>query len=266
VNADDFGRSPGINDAVDQAHRHGILTTASLMVAGDACAGAVALARARPRLGVGLHLTLACGRAALPPERVPGLAGADGRFRRGPVAAGLAYFFDRRLAAQIAAETEAQLACFRATGLPLDHVNGHLNLHLHPAVLDVLLPRLPAGTPVRLTHDPFWLNARLAGGAWGARAAHALVFRGLCAAARRKLRRHGVPHARHVFGLLQNGRITAAYVTALAARLPPGDSELYAHPSTTACRHELDALTSPAVRAALAGAGVQLIRHRDLAA
>ena len=56
VNADDFGRSRSINEAVIRAHREGILTTASLMVNEPACAEAVALAKENPRLGVGLHL------------------------------------------------------------------------------------------------------------------------------------------------------------------------------------------------------------------
>ena len=56
VNADDFGRSHAINQAVIRAHREGILTTASLMVNESAADEAVALARENPDLGVGLHL------------------------------------------------------------------------------------------------------------------------------------------------------------------------------------------------------------------
>ena len=71
VNADDFGRSDSINRAVVRAHREGILPTASLMVNEPAAADAVRLARENPKLGVGLHLTLVCGAAALRPERIP---------------------------------------------------------------------------------------------------------------------------------------------------------------------------------------------------
>src|SRR6187549_3013840 len=93
VNADDFGRSRSINEAVVRAHREGILTTASLMVNEPACADAVALARQNPRLGVGLHLTLLCGHSALPPERIPGLVDEAGRFSDHPAAVGFRYFF-----------------------------------------------------------------------------------------------------------------------------------------------------------------------------
>src|SRR5437588_7983476 len=61
INADDFGRSAAINQAVIRAHREGVLTSASLMVNEPAFDEAVQLARENPKLGVGLHLTLLCG-------------------------------------------------------------------------------------------------------------------------------------------------------------------------------------------------------------
>src|ERR1035437_8636195 len=80
VNADDFGRSVSINQAVVRAHQEGVLTTASLMVNEPAFEEAVALARERPALGVGLHLTLLCGHSALPPGEIPGLVNGNGEF------------------------------------------------------------------------------------------------------------------------------------------------------------------------------------------
>ena len=56
-----------------------------------------------------------------------------------PVATGLRYFFKRGLREQLRAEIHAQFEKFRATGLPLDHVNGHLHLHLHPTVFSILM-------------------------------------------------------------------------------------------------------------------------------
>jgi chitin disaccharide deacetylase len=93
VNADDFGFSESTNEAVLRGHLEGILTTASLMVNEPAADQAVRLARQHPTLGVGLHLALVCGRAALPPEKIPDLAAADGQFSGNPVAMGLRYFF-----------------------------------------------------------------------------------------------------------------------------------------------------------------------------
>src|SRR4051812_43534805 len=139
VDADDFGRSHAINKAVVRAHAEGILTAASLMVNEPAMEEAVGLARENPRLGVGLHLSLLCGRSALPPEKIPGLVNARGEFSDRPAAVGFRYFRRRDLHSQLRAEIRAQFQRFQATGLTLDHVNGHLHMHLHPTVFDILM-------------------------------------------------------------------------------------------------------------------------------
>src|SRR5437763_1009851 len=136
VNADDFGRSARVNAAIVRAHREGVLTSASLMVGEPAAGEAVALARENPRLKVGLHLVLADGFASARHDAALGLADAAGMLPPDPVAAGMRYFRERaRLAPAIRAEVEAQLERFRATGLDLHHVDGHLNIHLHPTIL-----------------------------------------------------------------------------------------------------------------------------------
>jgi chitin disaccharide deacetylase len=266
VNADDFGRSRAINEAVLRAHREGILTTASLMVNEPACAEAVQMARDNPGLGVGLHLTLVCGCAALPPEQIPGLADSRGRFGDQPVAAGLRFFFNRGLRAQLTREIAAQVERFRATGLPLDHVNGHLHLHLHPTVFDILAAQ--AGEwglrHIRLTCDPLRINVRLARGHWAYRLSHYFIYRLLSARARPVLRRLGIRHTDRVFGLLQNARVDEDYVTGLLRDLPAGDSELYSHPSLEDYRNEFDALVSPRVKTLAAARDIRLIRYSDL--
>jgi hopanoid biosynthesis associated protein HpnK len=279
VTADDFGRSAAINAAVRLAHRDGILTAASLMVNEPFADEAVRIARDHPRLGVGLHLVLVGGKTSGNNQqpttnnqhRSGGAALGVGRSSSdvessSPTFAGLRFFFDRSLEPWIERELAAQFERFRATGLPLDHVNGHLNFHLHPTVLRVLLRH--AGRwgirHLRLTCDPFRLNARWAGGEWPYRLSHAFIFRLLSAWARPKLRRLGIRSTERVFGLLQNGRVHEDYVLRLLAELPPGDSELYAHPSETDFRHETAALVSPRVRRAIDASGVRLIRYQDL--
>jgi hopanoid biosynthesis associated protein HpnK len=266
VNADDFGRAHSINQAVLQAHEAGILTSASLMVTGGALDGAVEVAQAHPRLGVGLHLCLACGRAALKPTQIPNLVDDRYHFSDSAVWAGFRYFFNRELRWQLRHEIEAQLLKFRSTGLPLDHVDGHLNLHLHPTVVSLLEHHGPKWgvRHFRLTRDPFWLNARLAGGQWAYRIGHAIIFGLLCWRARPVLRRLGIRHTAAVFGLLQNGRVTEDYLIRLLPRLPLGDSELYAHPSRDKSPHELEALTSERVKELVREHNIQLVRYQDL--
>jgi hopanoid biosynthesis associated protein HpnK len=227
---------------------------------------AVALARENPRLGVGLHLALLCGHSALPPAEIPGLVNERSEFTESPGAAGFRYFFRRELMEQLRAEIHRQFQRFQATGLPLDHVNGHLHLHLHPTVFRILMEdaaqlRIDR---MRLTFDPFWLNARLASGFWVYRAFHCIVYHLLSARARSSLKRRGIRHTARVFGLLQNARVDEPYVSRLLPQLPPGDSELYSHPSLDEFKNEFDALVSPRVREQIEKLGIELIRYQDL--
>jgi hopanoid biosynthesis associated protein HpnK len=266
VNADDFGRSDAINRAVLRAHRDGILTTASLMVNEPFCAEAVQMARDNPRLGVGLHLTLLCGRPGLAPARIPDLVTERGRFTDNPAWAGFRYFFQWGAEEQLKAEIYEQLERFQATGLTLDHVNGHLHMHLHPTVFRILMRAQQEFEirHMRLTFDPFWLNLRLVRGNLLYRASHALIFHSLSAWARSALDRRGIKHTRAVFGLLQNANVDEDYVTRLLPELPAGDSELYSHPSLTDFKNEFDALVSPRARELVRAGNIQLIRYQDL--
>jgi hopanoid biosynthesis associated protein HpnK len=266
VNADDFGLSHSINEAVIRAHRDGILTSASLMVNEEGFEEAVALARQNPRLGVGLHLTLVLGHSTLSPERIPGLVDSQRRFRHQPIRAGFCYFAQRNLRRQLQAEIAAQFETFHSTGLQLDHVNGHLHLHLHPAIFKILMEHADDWkiTHLRWTRDPFWLNARLARGNWRYRIIHTVVYALLCGLARPVLWQKRIRHTSSVFGLLQHARVDEAFVTRLLPVLPAGDSELYSHPSLDQFKNELDALISPRVKALVEHLGIRLIRYQDL--
>jgi hopanoid biosynthesis associated protein HpnK len=134
VTADDFGAAVEVNQAVERAHRDGILSAASLMVSGAAANDAVQRARTMPHLRVGLHLVLVEGKPVLPANTVPDLVDSSGHFRTDMARAGAAMFFRPKVRAQLAAEIEAQFAAFAATGLRLDHVNAHKHFHLHPTI------------------------------------------------------------------------------------------------------------------------------------
>jgi hopanoid biosynthesis associated protein HpnK len=266
VNADDFGLSPSANAAVIRAHREGILTSASLMVNEPGFAEAVQLARENPRLGVGLHLTLLMGHAALPPAKIPGLVNGRGEFSNRPARAGLRYFLNRDLRGQLRAEIRAQFDKFRAAGLPLDHVNGHLHLHLHPVIFRILMD--DAGAlgirRLRFTRDCLARSRRMSRGYWFYRVSHAAIYQWLSGRAREPLRRRGIKHAQITFGLLQNARVDEAYVLKLLPELPEGDSELYSHPSLDKFKHEFEALISPRTVDLVKQLGIGLIRYQDL--
>jgi len=266
VNADDFGLSTSVNTAVIRAHREGILTTASLMVNEPGFAEAVTLAKENPRLGVGLHLTLLMGHSALPPEKIPGLVNPRGEFSNSPVGVGMDYFFKGSLREQLRAEIHAQFDKFHATGLPLDHVNGHLHLHLHPVVFKILMQDAAALRirHLRLTRDCLSRSRRMAGGRLFYRISHAAIYEWLSSRAREPLRQRGIKHAQISFGLLQDSHVHEDYILKLLPGLPDGDSELYSHPSLDKFKHEFDALISPRVKEQDEKLGIRLIRYQDL--
>ena len=255
-----------MNEAVIRAHRDGILTSASLMVNEPASGEAVKLAKENPRLGVGLHLTLLMGRSALPPEKIPDIVNSRGEFSNSPVGAGMGYFFKRGLRDQLRAEIHAQFEKFHAAGLPLDHVNGHLHLHLHPVIFKILMEAAEklGVKRMRLTRDCLARSRRMAGGHWFYRVTHAAIYEWLSTRAREPLRQRGIRHAQITFGLLQNARVDEEYILRLLPELPPGDSELYSHPSLDEFNHELDALVSPRVKELVKKLGIELIRYQDL--
>jgi chitin disaccharide deacetylase len=139
VNGDDFGLSPQVNAGILQAHQHGILTDASLMVTGPAWREAVELARATPTLSVGLHVTLVQGKSVLPPHLLSALTDFGGNFPNDATLAGLRYFFSRRAREQVYEECRAQIERVLSTGLTLTHIDGHVNIHMHPVVSDALI-------------------------------------------------------------------------------------------------------------------------------
>ena len=279
VSADDFGLSEAVNDGIERAFTDGVLTSASLMVAGAAADDAVQRARRLPGLCVGLHLVLVEGPAVLPPQDIPDLVDERGRFASEQARLGVRYFFSPRARRQIAAEIRAQFAAFAALGLPLDHANAHKHMHLHPTVGHLMLRigrefglaavRVPAEPPAVLAACGTPPSPR-------ARALHA--WSGLL---RRQARAAGMLVNDAAFGLAWSGHMTEARLLGLLAHLPAGLSEIYFHPAARRdagiaklmpdYEHtaELAALTSPIVRAALAAAGIartsfgQSVARRD---
>ncbi|SRR5579885_840252 len=278
VTADDFGLSAPVNEAVEAAHRRGILTTASLMVTAPAADDAVARARRLPTLAVGLHLVLVDGRPALPPEQLPDLVGPDGRFRRDPVRAGVKLFFLPRARRQAEAEVRAQLERFRATDLPLDHVDGHHHFHQHPVIVDLLIKLAPEFgiKAVRVPLEPPLYSWRAQREGLLRRCSGWLLSANRMRVMRRRLRAAGIHCNDHIFGLYDSGRMTPERVARFIEHLPDGVSELYCHPATRRwpgatdnlpesylCVEEFNALADPERRARLERLGVRRAAFRD---
>jgi hopanoid biosynthesis associated protein HpnK len=259
VTADDFGSSRDVNEAVEAGHRRGILTSASLMVSGAAAGEAVAMAKRLPRLRVGLHLTLVDGSPTLPPSEVAPLLGGDGSFRTDLAWAGVDMFFRPSVRSALAREIRAQFEAFRKTGLPLNHLDAHHHMHIHPTLarLALLVGRDYGVKAVRLPREPLVVIAATGDLPKGARRNG--LLRPWIAILERRLRREGLLFNEHLFGLAWTGAVTAERVLKLLPLLPPGLSELYCHPR--AGNVELDALVAPAVAEAVASQGVELVAY-----
>ncbi len=122
VNADDFGQSPGINRGVIKAHKHGIVTSASLMVRWAGAAEAAAYNRKHPDLSLGLHLDF-----------------GEWAYRSGTWVAKYEVIpLDNPIA--VSEEASRQLAAFHALlGKEPTHLDSHQNVHLREPVRSVLV-------------------------------------------------------------------------------------------------------------------------------
>jgi chitin disaccharide deacetylase len=232
ITGDDFGYSDAVNRGIIQAHREGVLTSASLMVNEPAAGRAVELARANPRLAVGLHLVLVLGRAALPHADLPTITDPAGRFTDSSFRAGLHYYFSPAARRELRREMRAQFERFVVTGLPFSHVDGHTHLHQHPVVFEELLNLCEefGVRRVRVVRGELRVSLRLDRRRLPIRLLWGVVFNLLGRWCEMQLAGRGVVKPRRVHGLLQSGDLNEEYLLGLLARMDPVSSEIYLHP------------------------------------
>ena len=281
LNADDFGRHALINDAIRRAAADGLLRSASLMAGEPAFAEAVAIAKATPALGVGVHLTLIDGRPVLPPEEIPSLVDAAGLFRPDHTAFARDYLAGRVRRADIRRELAAQIARVRAAGIVPDHVDSHQHLHVLPGIFPLVLD-LAAAAGIRAVRIPRVCvgegNGFLSGGLGDI--IGRLGLYALAGLARRQARRRGFATPDFFAGLVAGAAVTSGYLARLAAELAAGldgTTEVMLHPgmesemlaSITGWQHdfraEYDALITPETRRAFVAHGIETVNFQALA-
>jgi hopanoid biosynthesis associated protein HpnK len=244
------------------------------MVGGEAAADAMARARRLPELRVGLHLNLVDGHPVLPDAEVPQLVRGKGEFDRNMARAGIRFFMFPSVRRQLATEIRAQFAAFRATGLPLDHVNAHKHMHLHPCVakLIVEIGRDYGMKAVRVPSEPVAVLQR----AFPDERRRTPAYHPWVVALRRRLHRAGLRANDHAFGLVWSGDMVEARILRLIRHLPDGVSEIYFHPAAEGApslvpalrgyrrAEELATLLSPLLRDRIAEFGIRLVSYSDL--
>ena len=267
VNADDFGIAESVNRGIVEAHDRGIVTSTSIMATGAAFEHAVALARARPRLAVGVHLVLTEHRPLIGAEAAASLVGADGGF-----APHLKDLLAKQLRGglvleEVRRELDTQINRVRAAGIDISHLDGHQHVHVLPGVARIVA-ELAVAHGVRAVRYP---AERVRGYMLG-RVRHAWrvveqAALGLfCAASPLKRLRRSDDFVGFFFG----GRLDEANLATLLAGLPSGGTvELMCHPGGDDVRAtrdwqyqwaaERDALVSPRIRELVAERGMQLV-------
>jgi predicted glycoside hydrolase/deacetylase ChbG (UPF0249 family) len=244
VNADDFGRTPGINRGVIEAHRLGVVTSSTMMVSFPGAKEAASLAHENPGLGVGLHLALTGSRPTLPPERLPSLVDSRGLLPAKPE--GLA----GARPAEVMAEARGQLRRFRELmGRDPTHFDSHHHAHRTPMVYDVLVTLAwETGLPVR--------NG---GPGMGER-----------------LRREGIATTDAFVESFYDAGATLEGMLSILDDIGPGVTELMCHPAVVDDElragssyanqrsRELEVLTHREVRQALQALGIRLVNFGEL--
>lgn len=275
VNGDDFGYSREVNAGIVRAHREGILTSTSLMVAEAARDEAVALAKENPALDVGLHLVVCMGRGVLPPSDIVPVVDAMGRFGNQPVLTGLKYFFTPGIHEKLKAECRAQIELHLKLIGYLNHIDGHLNFHVHPAIADIVIElaheyKVPC---LRIPAEPVFTTLTISRERAAAKLVEAVIFRTLSRRARRMAAERGIKSTDRLFGLHQTHHISADYVVGVIDRLRDGLTEIYFHPAmdiggtppAPSSQRETEVLTSVRVREAIASRGIALTTFGEVA-
>ena len=282
ITGDDFGMSVEVNEAVEEAHRRGVLTCASLVVTGDAVDDAIARARRMPELGVGLHVALLHAPAALSKDQIAGLMDEDGRgFGRQVWKTGSKIALFPNVRRQALAEIRAQFELFRKTGLALDHVDGHKHFHQHPWLLGTLIAFAPEYgiRAVRLPREPAFRSWHAAGQiGLGRRLVDVAAHWPLLCLMRHMLRSAGIASNDWFFGKHDGGAVGRSWLLRLLEHLPAGVSEIGLHPASRSwpppygppahwrVTEELAALVDPEVIVACRRPGLRLAKFSDLTA
>lgn len=281
MNADDFGLTPGVNAAIVELHRRGVLSSTTLMAAGPSFADAVPLALSESRLGVGCHVVLVDGAPVLPPEKIPSLldphpGGAGPHFR--PTLASLVLDMARRRIrrTELDAEVQAQVERIQSRGIRVTHLDSHKHTHILPMVAGSLARAANAGGvhAMRNPFEPDW-SVRATVGAGMLRRWGVGALRALRSSFFRIVRRHGLATADGLIGIAATGVLDARVLRALLEAAPDGTWELMCHPGyqddalgkvRTRLRHEReiehDALLDAIPR--VIGRGFSLIHYGQL--
>jgi predicted glycoside hydrolase/deacetylase ChbG (UPF0249 family) len=261
VNADDYGRAPGLSAGVRAAHQRGIVTSTTAMMTYPYAPAEIELARQTcPALALGVHLCITGGRPVAPPQAMPSLVKPDGSFY---AVGDLPAVVPKMDPAELCVELRAQIERFLESGAPLSHLDSHHHVtYLSEPFFQVMLDLAREyGVPVRypLEGGPAAIAARL--GLPGDQAERLAA-----------VSRAGVPTPDRFLDTFYDETATLESLLATLDTLPEGIAELMCHPGYVdgaldgdyfaPREREISILTHPAVRARIDERGIKLVTFK----
>jgi hopanoid biosynthesis associated protein HpnK len=280
VNADDFGLTSGVNRAILEGNKSGIVTSATLMANAKATDAAIDFATAQPSLKTGCHVVLIDGVPLT--ANLPSLTDGSLRFRSSLKQFAVAAIRGQIAAEEIQREVETQIRKIQSNGITLTHLDSHKHTHMFPHILRPLL-RAAKACGVRAIRNPFeplrcWPAGMVLGtpGLW-LRSAGVMAFQTFAAEFRRALKDEGIVSTDGTVGIAVTGLLDQQRLLRILEALPDGTWELVCHPGysdadlqsagtrlTRSREIELSALTSTETKDALARCQIELISYADL--
>ena len=274
VNADDFGRHELINRAVERAFNSGCLRSATLMAGGIAFDDAINLAKKFPKLGVGIHFTLANGNPILPPEEIPTLVTEEGIFHGDYIKFLKRYLSGKISLAEVRSELAAQLEKILNTGLTLTHFDSHQHLHHIPGIIEIVLELASAKniSAMRVANTKIFDGELDSLGKFIGR----LGLSSLAKFAAHQAHKKNFTTPEHFAGIVAGESVSEKFLLKLIENLSDGTTEVMLHPGIDNkilqdfCQwehdfeEELAAVTSPKILNLLAEKNISAINFSDL--
>jgi chitin disaccharide deacetylase len=238
INADDFGLTGGVNSAIAECAKRGVLRSATIMANGPAFEDAVRTGKSLETFGIGIHFVLTGLRPLMPPEAIPEIAGLSGRLPSGPWELLKVVLARKGAREDIKKELLAQAERVFDSGITPTHFDTHKHVHMIPTVLDVLL-EIAKRFSVKWIRNPFDSL-----GAWkfffdlkGNRRGEFLKQYGNVVFSRSALpsfmlrvRGTGVRTPQSFHGVSVTGIMNEHILARIAGDLKPGVNELMTHP------------------------------------
>ena len=285
VNADDFGLTEGVNRAIIDGHRNGIITSTTLMANGMAFEPAVAASAAVPTLGVGVHLNLTQGRPICKASQVPSIVTPEGLFYPSPGILARRILSRKVDLRHIENELRNQIQKIVSAGVRITHLDGHKHIHLLPPIFDVVV-RLAREFAIQCVRCPIEPATSAFGPLQSGRrgrlrmAKQFLLGRALSSLAAwqaEEVAKAGLHRPDRFYGLSQTGFLDLELLERMILEVPDGTSEIMCHPGyvdedllqTRTRLHaqretELQALTNPRIRQLVKDLQINLISYGNL--